>query len=102
MTTIRADEIRPGDVVVYGGDRHRIARVDRRDGWAWPVAADGTGWAIALDNELIDVHPTPAHTARRHGAARVSEPDGGDLELRRHRVAPRHATCVKNRVPTEA
>ena len=69
MTTIRADELRPGDVVVYGGDRHRIARVDRRDGWAWPVAADGTGWAIALNNELIDVH---RDAARHREAARRS------------------------------
>jgi hypothetical protein len=56
MATIRADELQPGDVVVYGGRRHRIARVDRRDGWAWPIAADNTGWAIALDSKLIDVH----------------------------------------------
>ena len=58
--TIRADELQPGDVVVYGGHRHRIARVDRRDGWAWPIAADHSGWAIALDNKLIDVHRSAA------------------------------------------
>ena len=56
MTTIRADGLQPGDVLVYDGHRHQITRVDRRDGWAWPVAADGVGWAIALDQRLIGVH----------------------------------------------
>jgi hypothetical protein len=57
---IYADELRAGDVVAYGGHHRRIARVDRRDGWAWPIAADGTGWAIALDHRLIDVTRTAA------------------------------------------
>lgn len=52
-TTIHADELQPGDVVVYDGHQHHIARVDRRDGWAWPIAADDTGWAIALAHEPI-------------------------------------------------
>jgi hypothetical protein len=56
MTTIHADELQPGDVVAYDGRHHQITRVDRRDGWAWPVAADDTGWAIALNHHLIDVH----------------------------------------------
>ena len=60
MTTVHADELQPGDVVVYGGQHRQIARVDRRDGWAWPVAADDTGWAIALDHELIDIHRSAA------------------------------------------
>ncbi|HET9667951.1 MAG TPA: hypothetical protein VFP09_14385 [Desertimonas sp.] len=55
MTTIHADEIVPGDVVVYDGQTHLITNVERSDGWAWPLAADGTGWAIALGHELIDV-----------------------------------------------
>ena len=55
MTTIHADELQPGDTVVYGGRRRRITDVHRRDGWAWPIAADGTGWAMALDHQLIDV-----------------------------------------------
>jgi hypothetical protein len=55
MATIHADELQPGDVVVYDGQHHRVARVDRRDGWSWPIAADDTGWAIALDHELIDI-----------------------------------------------
>jgi hypothetical protein len=60
MTTIPADEVRPGDVVVYGGHERRITRVDRRDGWAWPIAADETGWAMALDHHLIAVRRAAA------------------------------------------
>ena len=60
MTTIHADELQPGDVVVYDGHARHIAHVVRRDGWAWPIAADDTGWAIALDHQLIDVHRTAA------------------------------------------
>ncbi len=60
MMRIYADDLRPGDVVMYGGRNRRIAHVDRRDGWAWPVATDGTGWAIALDHRLIDVICTAA------------------------------------------
>ena len=59
MTTIHADEIVPGDVVVYDGHTHLITNVERGDGWAWPIAADGTGWAIALGHELIDVDRRP-------------------------------------------
>jgi hypothetical protein len=55
MTSIHADELRPGDVVVYDGHDRRITAVDRMPGWAWPIAADGTGWAIALDHVLINV-----------------------------------------------
>ena len=53
--TLYADQIRPGDIIVYEGRRHRITDVVRWTGWAWPVAADGTGWAIALDHRLITV-----------------------------------------------
>jgi hypothetical protein len=60
MTTIHADELRAGDIVVYGGRNHHITRVDRRVGWSWPIAADSTGWAIALGHHLIDVHRTAA------------------------------------------
>ena len=56
MTTIHADQLQPGDVVVYHGHTHRISHIHRRDGWAWPVAADDTGWAIALGRDLIHVH----------------------------------------------
>jgi hypothetical protein len=55
MTRIYADELQPGDIVAYGGDRHVITAVEHCAGWAWPVAADGTGWAIALGHQLIDV-----------------------------------------------
>ena len=60
MTTIHADELQPGDVLVHGGHNHEITRVDRRDGWAWPIATDGSGWAIALGHHLINVHRTAA------------------------------------------
>jgi hypothetical protein len=56
MTTIHAELLQPGDVVVYRGHQHQITHIDRRDGWAWPIAADKTGWAIALGHYLIDVH----------------------------------------------
>jgi hypothetical protein len=60
MTKIYADELRPGDVVADDGHTRRITQVDRRDGWAWPIAVDGSGWAIALDHRLIDVLRTAA------------------------------------------
>ena len=55
MTTVRADQLQPGDLIVYDGHNHRITHVDRRVGWAWPIAADDTGWAIALGHHVIDV-----------------------------------------------
>jgi hypothetical protein len=55
MLTIHADELQPGDVLVYDGYERRIIRVDRRDGWAWPIATDDSGWAVALDDHLVDV-----------------------------------------------
>jgi hypothetical protein len=55
MLRIFADELRPGDVVTYDGHAHLITHVERSDGWTWPIAADGTGWAIALGHQLIDV-----------------------------------------------
>ncbi len=56
MSMIHADELQPGDVVEYGGERHAVRLVDRRPGWAWPIASDGEGWAIALDHRhLVDV-----------------------------------------------
>jgi hypothetical protein len=56
VTTIHADELQPGDVFVYDGHNHKITRIERCDGWAWPIAGDDTGWAIALGHQLIDVH----------------------------------------------
>jgi hypothetical protein len=55
MTTIHAHELQPGDLLMYRGHNRQITRVDRRDGWAWSIAADDTGWAIALGHYLIDV-----------------------------------------------
>ena len=55
MIQIHADEIRPGDIVEYGGHLRRVSHVDRRAGWSWPVAGDDTGWAIALDHHLVTV-----------------------------------------------
>ena len=55
MTTIYADELQPGDVVEYGGQRRHVTHVDRRNGWAWPVAFDDAGWAMALGHSLIAV-----------------------------------------------
>ena len=53
MTTIRAEEVLAGDVVVYGGELHHVTRVHRGGGWAWPVAYDDAGWAIALGHDLV-------------------------------------------------
>ena len=55
MTAIHAHELQPGDVLVWDGRRDTITDVNWRDGWAWPVAADGTGWAIALGHHQIHV-----------------------------------------------
>jgi hypothetical protein len=56
MTTIYADDLRPGDVIDYQGRPHHVTHVDRGDGWAWPIAFDDTGWAMALGHELVAVH----------------------------------------------
>jgi hypothetical protein len=53
MTTILAHDLEPGDVVDYHGALHRIIQVHRGSGWAWPVAYDDTGWAMALGDELV-------------------------------------------------
>ena len=55
MTMMHATEIKRGDVLLADGRRHRIVRVDLRLGWAWPIAVDGTGWAIALGDQPIEV-----------------------------------------------
>jgi hypothetical protein len=55
MTRIHADELRPGDVVAHGDERHCITHVDCRAGWAFPIAGDGHGWGMALGHDLIDV-----------------------------------------------
>jgi len=53
--SINANQLRPGDFVEYGGRQHRITDVVRRAGFSWPVAVDGTGWAMALDQRTITV-----------------------------------------------
>jgi hypothetical protein len=57
MSTINisANQLRAGDVVSYGGQWHRITDVMRRVGGAWPIAVDGTGWAIALGDRPLSV-----------------------------------------------
>lgn len=58
MTTtisVHADELRPGDLLHHGGRRHRITGVVRNPGGSWPIAVDGTGWAIALGDRPIKV-----------------------------------------------
>ena len=55
MTTIHADELRTGDIVDYMGTPHRVAHVDRHAGWAWPVAYDDSGWAIALGEQPVQL-----------------------------------------------
>jgi hypothetical protein len=57
MSTINisANQLQPGDVVSYGGHWHRVTNVVRRAGASWPVAMDGTGWAIALGDRPLSV-----------------------------------------------
>ena len=53
MTRIHTRDLRPGDVVDYHGHPHRVSHVNRRAGWAWPVAFDDAGWAVALGNAVV-------------------------------------------------
>jgi hypothetical protein len=95
MTTIFADEIQPGDVLVCEGNPRRIVRIDRRAGWAWPVAVDGSGWAMALGQQPVEVErravSTPYSSHRR--------PIWSDLLLAAVRVARHHGAW---RAPTVA
>jgi hypothetical protein len=52
---IKAEQVREGDIVEYGGVRHVITEVRRPGGGAWAVARDGAGWAIALGAQHIRV-----------------------------------------------
>jgi len=52
---ITADQVRAGDIVEYGGQRHLVTEVRRPGGAAWALACDGAGWAIALGTQAIDV-----------------------------------------------
>jgi hypothetical protein len=71
MKTIHADEIQPGDLLVYDGYQRRITRVDRRGGWAWPVATDDSGWAIALGDHLVDVQRIAVRSTPHEEATRT-------------------------------
>jgi hypothetical protein len=53
--SIAANQLRPGDLVSYDGNWHRVTTVVRRPGASWPVAMDGTGWAIALGHTPMSV-----------------------------------------------
>ncbi len=55
MIKIHADELQPGDVIADHGARHRVTHVERHDGWAWPVASDESGWAIALGHDTVEI-----------------------------------------------
>ena len=46
--------MRPGDVVDYHGELHRISRIEHRDGWSWQIACDDDGWAIALSHDGVE------------------------------------------------
>ena len=56
MTAIYADDLQPGDVVEYQGHAHQVTHIDRRAGWAWAIAFDDDGWAMALGHDLVAVH----------------------------------------------
>lgn len=55
MITIYTAELKPGDVIDDHGIEHRVAHIERHPGWAWPIAFDDNGWAIALGHDLIAV-----------------------------------------------
>lgn len=57
MTLIHADELQAGDDVVDpSGHEHHVTHVEQRPGWAFPVAFDDTGWAMALGCRPLLVH----------------------------------------------
>jgi hypothetical protein len=53
--SISANQLRAGDIVDYDGRWHRVTDVARRVGGAWPIAVDGTGWAMALGDRAVNV-----------------------------------------------
>jgi hypothetical protein len=58
MFRIDASKLRAGDVVDDHGELHRIEHIDRRAGWAWPIAFDDHGWAIAIGDDSVSVERT--------------------------------------------
>ncbi len=57
---IKAEQLRAGDIVEYGGEPHLISEIRRPVGGAWSVACDGCGWAIALGTQLLEVRRSAA------------------------------------------
>ncbi len=57
---IKAEQVRAGDIVSYGGQLHLVTEVRRPSGSSWPVACDGSGWAMALGGQPIDVQRSDA------------------------------------------
>jgi hypothetical protein len=56
-TVIPCRDVQPGDLVEWGGEVHFVARVQRAAGWAWPIAFDDRGWAIALGEYVTVTRP---------------------------------------------
>jgi hypothetical protein len=56
MIKIPPHDLRAGDVVDYHGELHTVAHIDQEVGWAWPVAFDDAGWAIAVGGDLLCVN----------------------------------------------
>jgi hypothetical protein len=54
-TVIRSCDLHVGDIVDYHGHLHRVTHVDCHSGWAWPIAFDDAGWAMALGPHLVVV-----------------------------------------------
>jgi hypothetical protein len=52
---IRSFDLQEGDIVDYHGHLHRVTHVDCQNGWAWPIAFDDAGWAIALGPDVVVV-----------------------------------------------
>lgn len=59
---IKAEQVRAGDIVEYGGQLHLVTEVRRPSGASWPVACDGAGWAMALGGQPIFVQRSGATT----------------------------------------
>ena len=52
---IRSLDLQARDIVDYCGCLHRVTHVGWHSGWAWPIAFDNAGWAIALGPDLVVV-----------------------------------------------
>ena len=69
MTAIPSQDLEAGDIVHYGGQPHRVSHVEYHSGWAWPIAFDDAGWAIALGHALVVVQRATAPTTHPHRSA---------------------------------